>query len=89
VAADGTQAYRYGRRCASTSPSLGAMIEKRLGVSDHFAGRSLTAADIIRLFPLTNMRVLMACDPAASAGRRQGLLAVGRPLSRGRLGMRI
>jgi len=62
-----------------------AMIEKLLGVSDHFAGRSLTAADIIRLFPLTNMRELMACDPAASAGRRQGLLAVGRPLSRGRL----
>ena len=41
------------------------MIEKRLGVSDHFAGRSLTAPDIIRLFLLTNMRVLISRDPAA------------------------
>ena len=65
MAADGRKRTGTAEDARAHLLRLGAMIEKRLGVSDHFAGRSLTAPDIIRLFLLTNMRVLMARDPAA------------------------
>jgi glutathione S-transferase len=41
-----------------------ALIEKTLGTHDYFAGSSLTAADIIMLFPLTTMRAFVPRDLA-------------------------
>ena len=54
-----------------------AMIEKRLGASDFFAGSSLTAADIIMLFPLTTMRVFVPRDLAAFPNLRGYLRRIG------------
>lgn len=39
-----------------------AMVEKRLGQVDYFAGSRFTAADIIMLFPLSTMRAFVARD---------------------------
>lgn len=39
-----------------------ALVEKRLGEADYFAGAELTAADIMMVFPLTTMRMFMPRD---------------------------
>jgi len=65
VAADGRKRTGTAEDARAHLLRLDALIEKRLGVSDHFAGRSLTAPDIIRLFLLTNIRVIMTRDPGA------------------------
>jgi glutathione S-transferase len=60
-----------------------AMIERRLGVSDYFAGSSLTGADIIMLFPLTTMRVFVPRDLAEFPNLRAYLRRIGdRPAYR-------
>lgn len=38
------------------------LVEARLGEADYFAGRDLTAADIMMVFPLTTMRVFAPRD---------------------------
>jgi glutathione S-transferase len=38
------------------------MVEQRLGVAEHFAGKDFTAADIMMLFPMTTMRAFVQKD---------------------------
>jgi glutathione S-transferase len=54
-----------------------AMIEKRLGVVDYFAGNTFTAADIIMLFSLTTMRVFAPRDLSAFPNIRAYLKRIG------------
>jgi glutathione S-transferase len=53
------------------------MVEKTLGERAFFAGNSLTAADIIMLFPLTTMRVFVPRDLAPYPNIRAYLGRIG------------
>jgi glutathione S-transferase len=54
-----------------------ALIENTLGTRDYFAGSSLTAADIIMLFPLTTMRAFVPRDLAGYPNIQAYLQRIG------------
>lgn len=54
-----------------------AMIDKRLGEANYFAGSELTAADIMMLFPLTTMRAFSPIDIGPFANIRAYLKRIG------------
>jgi glutathione S-transferase len=55
-----------------------AMVEKRLGEAEYFAGAKFTAADIIMLFPLTTMRAFVPRDLTALPNIRAYLQRIGQ-----------
>jgi glutathione S-transferase len=54
-----------------------AMVEKRLGSVEYFAGKLFTAADIIMLFPLTTMRAFAPRDLSSCPNTRAYLQRIG------------
>jgi glutathione S-transferase len=54
-----------------------AMVDKRLGAAEFFAGETFTAADIIMLFPLTTMRVFAPRDLSPYPNIRAYLQRIG------------
>jgi glutathione S-transferase len=60
-----------------------ALVDKRLGEADYFAGSELTAADIMMVFPLTTMRAFEARDLGGFPNIRRYLQRIGeRPAYR-------
>ena len=60
-----------------------AVVDKRLGEADYFAGSELTAADIMMVFPLTTMRAFEARDLGGFPNIRRYLKRIGeRPAYR-------
>jgi glutathione S-transferase len=55
-----------------------AMVEKRLGEAEYFAGAKFTSADIIMLFPLTTMRAFVPRDISALPNTRAYLQRIGQ-----------
>ena len=64
--ADGAEESPRAKFMRLRAEAAWALVEKRLGGADYFAGAEFTAADIIMVFTLTTMRAFVARDISGS-----------------------
>jgi glutathione S-transferase len=77
LALTGTSNHDTLRRLRARGDRAFDLIEKTLGSRSYFAGSSLTAADIIMLFPLTTMRHFVPRDLSPYPSIRSYLKRIG------------